>query len=391
MALFQVQAYFDNNATTQVSPGVLEAMLPFLTEAFGNPSSAHPAGRRAKTAITSARGLVARELGCSEEEVIFTSSATESNNLALLGSTLAPQQAVITTAAEHPSVLNCADALRRKGVRVAVIGVDSNGQLDLDSFAAALETEVGLVSIIAANNETGVINPIEQIVAQAKAKGCLVHVDAVQALCKAPLDFWKMGVDLLSVSAHKIHGPKGIGALAVRRGLRLKPLLHGGSQESGFRPGTENVSAIVGFGQAVLEIGERRTKYQHQVRSLRDHFEQRLTQQIEDVRINGSAAPRLPNTSSITIPKVDAQQLLEYLSRKGICISRGAACSAGVDRPSHVLLAMGLSHEEVYSTIRVSLGTGNTEEEVDLLLQTLVDYIKYQRRFSFDISLARAG
>ena len=359
--------YFDNNATTRLAPEALEAMGPYLAELYGNPSSIHRFGSQVGRAIQQAREETAALLGAADPvEVIFTSCGTEADNAAIRGILEARpgKRHIVTTQVEHPAVLALCQHLEKKGYRVTWLGVDGEGMLDLDELRDALTEETALVSIMYANNETGVIFPIEAIGEIVKAKGIPVHVDAVQVAGKIPLDLKKSAVDLLTISAHKFHGPKGVGGLYVRRGITFRPFIIGGHQERNRRGGTENVAGIVGMGKAadiaVKHLGEEGKK----VRALRDQLEQSLLAACPSCRVNGDREKRIPNTLNVSCKFLEGEAMLVLLDQHGICASTGSACTAGSAEPSHVLRAMGVEPDWIQGAIRFSLSRYNTEEEV---------------------------
>ncbi len=357
--------YLDNNATTQVAPEVLEAMLPFFREQYGNPSSAHVLGLLAEGALVQAREQVAALLGCQPAEVVFNGGGTEGLNHAFRGvfEAFPAKRHFVTTAVEHSAVLALAEWLRRQGAEVTVLPVDAEGRLDLARLEAALRPDTALVSVMAANNETGVCFPLPEIAALVKARGALFHVDATQAAGKLPLDLAALPADLLNLSAHKLHGPKGVGALFIRRGLRLKPFMVGGHQERGRRGGTENLPGAVGLGKAA-ELARAALPAMERVRALRDGLESALKAALSDVRIHGEAAPRLPNTSFAAFPGIEGEALLLRLSQRGVCVSTGSACTTGQREASHVLRAMGVEARLALGTLRFSLSRDTTEAEI---------------------------
>jgi len=365
--------YLDNNATTRSDPRVLEAMWPYLTEQYGNPSSGHHFGARVAARIEEARGQVARLIAARDSEIVFTSGGTESNNAALRGVLAARpgRRHLVISAVEHHAILEPAAALEREGVAVTRIGVDADGRLDLDALAASLRDDTALVSIMLANNETGVLFPLRQVCEIARARGVLVHSDAVNALGKLPIDVNELGVDLLSLSGHKIHGPKGVGALYIRRGTPFRPLLLGGPQERQRRGGTLNAPAIIGFGAACeLLMGPER-RAMERVHALRRRLETELVRRFEHACIVGGAAPRLPNTTCVCFAGCPAEAILLLLSEAGICASSGSACSSGSLEPSHVLKAMGIDPHVAQGQIRFSLSRFNSDADIDRLLETL--------------------
>lgn len=369
-------SYFDHNATTVLAPQVLDAMLPALRGGYGNPSSVHRFGRAARDQLERARARIAEHLGCLATELVFVSGGSEANNLALQGWASANRVARVSRsllygATEHPAVLETAEALGRSGVPVSAIPVDRNGLVDwvwLERYCEAHPT--GLISLMRVNNETGVIQDLAPAVRLARRHGAWLHVDAVQALGKLPLDFKQLDCDLMSVSAHKIRGPKGIGALIVRSGLDLPGLIHGGGQERGLRGGTENLAAIVGFAAAVELAAAQRQAWQAHVVALQQQLTEGLMQ-IPGAVIHGEAAQRVANTVQFSLPGYDGEALLMMLDRKGFAVSSGSACASGRGEPSHVLLAMGVEEALARAAVRVSFGVDNSADEVEGLLRML--------------------
>jgi cysteine desulfurase len=373
------RVYLDHNATTPLHPDVLEAMLPWLREGFGNPSSLHWFGQQARAALDEARGRVATLVGGQPSEIVFTGSGTEADNAALRGvAAMAqePRRAIVHSALEHHAVLNTAKALAAAGWPTRSVRARSDGRIDGDDLQAALREDTALLSLMLANNETGVLQPVEEAAALAHGKGALLHTDAVQAAGKVPIDVKRLDVDLLTLSAHKIGGPKGVGALWVRRGTRLEALLRGGAQERNRRAGTENVAGIVGFGVAAALASDPRAKTARMA-VLRDRLEQRLLA-IEGSEVNGTA-PRVPNTTNVSFPGIEAESLLLALDLAGIAVSTGAACAAGAIEPSHVLRAMGLPPARVQGSLRFSLGPETTEEDIDRAAAAVVVAVEKQR------------
>lgn len=375
--------YLDNNATTRTAPEVVAAMLPYLAEHFGNPASMHGPGTVAARALIAARAAVRGLLGAAhDDEIIFTSGGTEANTTAIQAALAATpdRREIVTSAVEHPSVLSvCGWLEQNAGVRVHRIGVDPEGRLDLDAYRAALGQQTALVSLMWANNETGTVFPIEGLAEIAHKAGALFHTDAVQAAGKVALKLDAAGVDLASVSAHKLHGPKGVGALYLRRGTRFAPLLRGGHQERGRRAGTQNVPAIAGFGRAAeLATGcDLRP-----VAALRDRLERGLLKRIGQVRVLGDLRDRLPNTSALAFDFVEGEAILMMLDRAGIAASSGSACASGAMEPSHVLRAMQVPFTAAHGAIRFSLGRETTEAEVDRVLEVLPPIIERLRALS---------
>jgi cysteine desulfurase len=375
--------YFDHNATTPLHSTVWQAMYPFLTAEFGNPSSLHAEGLRAREAIETARQQVAHLLGADPEEIIFTSGGTEADNLAILGSVLAQGHRggrIITSQIEHPAVLGSCRALETQGFHVIRLPVGSVGTIDPDDLARALTPDTRLVTLMHANNEVGTIQPIRECAALAHAHGVALHTDAVQSVGKIPTSVDALGVDLLSLSGHKIYGPKGVGALYVRRGLALAPLLTGGPQERGLRGGTEAVAAIVGLGAAAHLAATRMADETARVAALRDALEHGILATIPEVMVNGAPAPRLPTTTNLSFHRVDGQSLIVALDLKGVAASTGSACSSGSLEPSHVLIAMGVAGPWLQGAVRFSLGGGNTPEEVEAVIRLLPPIVERLRQ-----------
>ena len=373
--------YLDHNATTPLDAHVLEAMLPYLRESFGNPSSLHWFGQRARAAVEEARGSVASLIGADPAEIVFTASGSESDNMALRGAVAkagGARRRVLITSVEHHAVLNTAKALREEGVPVALARVSEGGHLDLDDWRAKLDDGALVASVMLANNETGVLQPVREAARLAHEKGALVHCDAVQAAGKTPVDVRALGVDLLTLSAHKLYAPKGVGCLYVRRGTPLAPLVRGGAQERNRRAGTENVAGIVGFGAAAALASQGTEAEAERVGALRDRLEERLLK-LPGARRNGRD-PRLANTANVSFEGMDAEALLIALDLEGIAASTGAACAAGGVEPSHVLKAMGFPPERVQSSLRLSLGRGTTEDEVDRAADIIVAVVGRQRK-----------
>ena len=369
--------YLDNNATTRVAPEVVEAMLPFLTEQWGNPSSAYSFGKGVGLAVAGAREKVATLLNASPREIIFTSCGTESNNAAI-NSALAIQPGkrhIITTVIEHSANIKFGQSLEKRGCEVTWIPVDRAGQLDVHEIHEAIREDTAIVSVMMANNETGVIYPIEEIAAICRAKGVPFHTDAVQTPGKLKLDVKAMKVDFLSLSAHKLHAPKGIGLLYVRKGVSFQPYVMGGGQEQGRRGGTENVANIVAFGKAAEIAMASLEGNLDRIRALRDRMEGGIMDAIDGVTRNGAKEPRLANTSNLSFANCEAEAILLLLDREGICASSGSACTTGSLAPSHVLTAMGLTSELAMSAVRLSLSKYSTDEEVDHLLAKMPEII----------------
>ncbi len=370
--------YLDNNATTRPDPRVVEAMRPFLLDAFGNASSVHRFGRAARTALDQARDRTAAILGVAPGEIVFTATGSEANALAIFGvvhSNKARGKHIVASRIEHPSILDALKRLGEQGAQVDWVPVEASGRVDAARFCAALRADTALASLMLANNETGVLQPVESVGAACRERGIPFHVDAVQAFGKVRVRPAEIPCDLLSISGHKFHGPKGASALFVRRGLPLLPLV-AGHQERGRRGGTEDVAAAVGLSVAAeLAAGGLEAR----VDALRDRFEARVREELPEARVNGDGAPRVGNTSNLLFPGVDGEAVLIALDLEGIAVSTGAACSSGSLSPSHVLLAMGLSSGDAHGSIRVSLSRETTEEEVDVAARSLVAAVRGSR------------
>lgn len=376
--------YLDNNATTSVAPEVLEAMLPYLREQYGNPSSMYSFGGVAHKAVDKARQQVAALLNASPEEIIFTACGTESDSTAILGAFEAQPEKrhFITSKVEHSAVIAMGQFLERKGHRVTWLDVDGKGQLDLAQLDKALTPDTGVVSLMYANNETGTIFPIQQAAEMAKDRGVPFHVDAVQVVGKLPLDLAKLPVSYLALSGHKLHAPKGIGVLYVRRGSPFRPFLRGGHQENGRRAGTENVASIVALGAACELAGKHIQDENTRVRALRDKLETGLLKTIPECRINGDAANRLPNTTNISFKYVEGEAILLLLDQEGICASSGSACTSGSLEPSHVLRSMGVPFTYAHGSVRLSLSRYTTDAEIDKALEVIPKVIGRLREIS---------
>ncbi|HPC94483.1 MAG TPA: cysteine desulfurase NifS [Sedimentisphaerales bacterium] len=376
--------YFDNNATTRVADEVFEAMQPYFCELYGNPSSMHTFGGQVGIRIREARERVAALLGCHPSEVIFTSCGTESDSTAIFGTLAAVphRRKVITTRVEHPAVLTVCRDLENRGYQVIELGVDKQGRLDLNELERHLDDDTAIVTIMSANNETGTIFPIETIARMVTDRGITFHTDAVQVVGKIPLNLSDSCVSLLSLSGHKLHGPKGVGVLYVRKGTRIAPLLLGGHQEGGRRAGTENVPGIIGLGKA-CELAARYMEDENtRVRALRDKLESAILASCPDSRINGDPENRLPNTTNISFEYIEGEAILLMLDRFGICASSGSACTSGSLEPSHVLRAMGVPFTAAHGSIRFSLSRYNTEEEVDFTIDKMPQIIERLRELS---------
>ncbi|MBU4211573.1 MAG: cysteine desulfurase NifS [Verrucomicrobia bacterium] len=376
--------YLDNNATTQPAPEVIEAMLPFFTELWGNPSSMHVFGGQVRRHVELARAQVAELIGADPSEILFTSCGTESDNMAIRGAVEAasPPVNVITTRVEHPAVLEPCRMLKERGVPVIELEVDDKGQIRLDDLRLALSRGRAVVSLMWANNETGVIFPMAEATELVKASGGIMHTDAIQAAGKLPIDVRRLPVDLLSLSGHKLHAPKGIGVLFIRRGTRIRPLLLGGHQENGKRGGTENVPYIVGLGHAcelaARALGDEMTR----VATLRDRLQAGIQAACPDVRLNGDEAQRLPNTLNISFQYIEGESILYHLSDCGIAASSGSACTSGSLEPSHVIRAMGVPFMAAHGSIRFSLSRYNTAADIEYVLKNLPPIIKKLRAIS---------
>jgi cysteine desulfurase len=372
--------YLDANATTPLLPEVLEAMWHFLVEQFGNASSIHQEGQRARSAVEQARASVARLLGCRPAEIVFTSGGTESDNLAIFGSVRAGDH-VLTSRVEHHAVLHAVERLGDRGVKVEFLPVDGQGVVAVEDVRRALRPNSRLISVMLANNETGVLQPVEEIGRIAREAGVRFHVDAVQAAGKMAIDVHSLGCDLLSISGHKMHGPQGTGALFVRRGTRLEPLFAGGAHERQRRAGTENVAGIVGLGKAAeCAMEGLRNGELERIRGLRDRLEIGLLEQASGV--NGGGTPRVPNTSNLWFETLDGEALVIALDLQGLAVSSGAACSSGASEPSHVLLAMGISPERARGSLRLSLHRHTTEEEIERTIELISSQVARLRELS---------
>jgi cysteine desulfurase len=367
--------YLDHNATTPLAPAVLERMTRILGEEYGNPSSVHHFGQRAKAAMDEARSAVAALVGGDPSEIVFTSGGTEGDNFAIRGVAEALESTgrrhLIASAIEHEAVLSTLKALARRGWRTTLLPVDQSGVVSPDALRGALADDTALVSVMHANNEIGTIQPVAELARIARERGVVFHTDAVQSAGKIPVNVRELGVDLLSISAHKLYGPKGVGALWVRRGLRLQPILTGGKHERNRRAGTENVAGIVGLGVAAGLGHAKMTAQAASVGALRDRLEAGVLREVPGTAVNGGAMPRVPNTSNISFDRVEAESLLIALDLDGIAVSTGSACSSGTLEPSHVLKAMGFPAHRTQNSIRFSLGSGNTESEIDRVIAVL--------------------
>jgi cysteine desulfurase len=376
--------YLDNNATTKIAPEVLDEMNPYLTDYYGNPSSMHTFGGKLHSKIEEARAKVAELMGAEAEEIVFMSCGTESDNTALMAAAESfPQKRhIVTTRVEHPAVFNFVKHLARKGYRVTFLPVDNAGRLDMDAFSKAFDDDTTVVSVMYANNETGVVFPVEEIGEVLRGKKILFHTDAVQAVGKVPIDVKKLHVDMLSLSGHKLHAPKGVGALYVRKGTRFYPYIIGGHQENGRRAGTENIASIIGLGKACELAGKNLEKEIAYLSKLRDKLERTLLKDCSDVRINGDPENRLPNTTNISFEYVEGEAILLRLNEYGVCASSGSACTSGSLEPSRVLRAMGIPFTAIHGSIRFSLSRYNTEAEIDKVSEIMPKIIKELRELS---------
>ncbi|WP_225072508.1 cysteine desulfurase NifS [Desulfuromonas sp. CSMB_57] len=376
--------YLDNNATTRTAPEVLEAMLPFFADLYGNPSSMHFFGGQVARHLKTAREQVAALIGAHPSEIVFTSCGTESDNAAIMGTLYSypEKKHLVISRVEHPAVLNVAHHLQARGYRITELKVDGQGQLDLEELRHVLTEDTALVSIMTANNETGVIFPIDEIAAIVRERGIPFHTDAVQAVGKIPMDMGRSPIDMLSLSGHKLHAPKGIGALYIRKGTRFAPFVVGGHQEAGRRGGTENVPYIIGLGHAaefcLAHLEEENTR----VRALRDRLETALLERIPNTIVNGDRQHRLPNTTNLSFEYIEGESILMLLSDEGVCASSGSACTSGSLQPSHVLRAMGVPFTAAHGSIRFSLSIYNTEEDVDVVIDVLPPIIQRLRDIS---------
>jgi cysteine desulfurase len=376
--------YLDNNATTMVAPEVVKEMLPYFEMYYGNPSSVHTFGSQVNQKIEEARSKVARLLGAEPEEIIFTSCGTESDNTAIMSAveSFPNKRHIITTKVEHPAVMNFCKHLLKKGYEITFLPVDRLGCLDIDDLKKAINNNTFLVTVMYANNETGNIYPIKEIGDILRERNILFHTDAVQAVGKIKIDLKELNVDMLSLSGHKLHAPKGIGALYVRKGTRFYPYIIGGRQEFGRRAGTENVASIIGLGKACELALERMDSEMIYISNLRDKLEKSLLSLCPDSRINGDIGNRLPNTTNISFENIKGGSILLKLNEYGICASSGSACSSGSLEPSHVLMAMGVSTTAIYGSIRFSLSRYNNEEEIDKVIEIVPSIVKELRSLS---------
>ncbi|HEC13801.1 MAG TPA: cysteine desulfurase NifS [Acidiferrobacteraceae bacterium] len=377
--------YLDNNATTMVDPLVVEAMLPYFTEQFGNPSSMHSFGNKVGRAIKQAREQVQILLGAEHDsEIIFTSCGTESDSTAILSSLKAQpeRREIIITQVEHPAVLTLCEYLEKDGYTIHRMKVDSKGRLDLDVYRRLLSDRVAIVSVMWANNETGTLFPVLEMAELARAAGVMFHTDAVQAVGKVPIDLKNSAVDMLSVSGHKLHAPKGIGVLYLRRGTRFRPLLRGGHQERGRRAGTENAASIAGLGRAAELAMENLAYESTAVKTMRDHLEEGILGVVPNAFVTGDLDNRLPNTSNIAFEYIEGEAILMLLNRAGIAASSGSACTSGSLEPSHVMQAMGIPYTAAHGTVRFSLSRYNTTEEIEGVIRAVPPVVAQLRKLS---------
>jgi len=374
--------YLDNNATTRVDPAVVEEMLPFLTEFYGNPSSGYRLGKRVNEAMETARTRVAALLGCELQEIVFTSCGTESTNAALNAALQIDRdrQHIVTTRVEHSATLKHCETLAKRGWEVTWLGVDARGQIDLEELDRAIRPDTAIVSVMWANNETGVLFPVEEIAGIVRAKRTLFHSDAVQAVGKIPLNLADAKINFLSLSGHKLHCPKGVGVLYVNRRTKFAPYLIGGGQEQGKRAGTENVASIVALGKACEVAGEYLEHEATEVRAMRDRFEAGILAQVEGAQVNGDRESRLPNTTNLAFEGVDSEGALMLLDQRGLCCSSGSACTTGAVHASHVLKAMGCSDERARASLRFSFSRFNTADEVERALEIVPQVLGKLRR-----------
>lgn len=377
--------YMDHSATTPVAPEVMEAMLPYFSEKFGNASSLHSFGLEAKEALEESREKVAGLLGAKPEEIIFTSGGTESDNLALKGIARKNQKSgkhIITTRVEHPAILECCRKLEKEGFEVTYLPVTNEGLVDIATLESAIRSDTILISVMHANNEVGTIQPLEEIGRLAAEKDIYLHTDAVQSVGKIPTDVNKLGVDLLSLSAHKLYGPKGVGALYIRKGTRLESIIQGGGHEHGLRSGTENIAGIVGLARAAVLADETRAVEAERLTRLRDRLAELVLSKVKEAWINGTMKMRLPGNLNFGFKYVEGESLLLFLDSKGINVSTGSACSSHKLEPSHVLLSLGLKPEECHGSLRITLGRSNTMEEVDYVASGIAEAVERFRGIS---------
>ena len=377
--------YLDNNATTQVDPEIVEEMLPFFSEQFGNPSSLHSFGNKVGMAIKKARKQVQKLLGAEHDsEIIFTSCGTESDSTAILSAlkALPERKEIITTKVEHPAILSLCEYLEKDGYKVHYLGVDGKGNIDLNEYAKVLSDKVAIVSVMWANNETGTIFPVEKMAEMAHAEGVMFHTDAVQAVGKIPMDLKNTNIDMLSVSGHKLHAPKGIGVLYLRRGVRFRPLLRGGHQERGRRAGTENTASIVALGKAAEQALQHMEFENTEVKKMRDRLEEGILDAVPNAFVTGDPDNRLPNTANIAFEYIEGEGILLLLNKMGIAASSGSACTSGSLDPSHVMKAMGIPYTAAHGTVRFSLSRYNTMEEIERVIDAVPPIMDKLRKLS---------
>ncbi len=377
--------YLDNNATTMVDPAIVQEMLPYFTEQFGNPSSMHNFGNKVGLAVKKARKQVQDLLGAEfDSEIIFTSCGTESDSTAILSALKAQpeRKEIITTVVEHPAILSLCEYLEKEGYKIHKLHVDEKGRLDLEEYEELLDEKVAIVSVMWANNETGTIFPVEKMAEMANAKGVMFHTDAVQAVGKIPIDLKNSKIDMLSLSGHKLHAPKGIGVLYLRRGVRFRPLLRGGHQERGRRAGTENAASIVALGKATELAGEHMPFENTTVKAMRDRLEQGILAAVPNCFVTGDTENRLPNTANIAFEYIEGEAILMLLNKMGIAASSGSACTSGSLEPSHVMRAMGIPYTAAHGTIRFSFSRYNTMEEVEKVIEAVPPIVAKLRKLS---------
>ena len=381
----KTRIYLDNAATTKTAQEVVDAMLPYFTESYGNPSSIYELGQRSKEAITKAREEVARVIGAKTEEIYFTGGGSEADNWAIKAAYEAYKSKgnhIITSKIEHHAVLHTCQYLEKQGARVTYLDVDENGLVDLDQLQKAITPETILITIMFANNEIGTIEPVKEIGMIAKEHGILLHTDAVQAFGQVPIDVDELNIDMLSSSAHKINGPKGIGCLYIRKGVKIRSFIHGGAQERKRRAGTENVPGIVGYGVAARMAAESMIERTKKEKELRDYFIRRVLEEVPYTRLNGDPVKRLPNNANFSFQFIEGESLLIMLDMKGIAGSSGSACTSGSLDPSHVLLAIGLPHEIAHGSLRLTLGADTTKEDLDYTLDQIKEIVAKLRNLS---------
>ena len=377
--------YFDNGATTKVNKEVLESMIPYLQEEYGNPSSLYTIGRNSKRAIEEARFKVANLINAKKSEIFFTGSGSESDNTAIKGIAYANKsfkKHIITSKIEHPAVLHTCQSLERQGYNVTYLDVDKDGFVNLEQLKRSIRDDTILISIMFANNEIGTIEPIHEISKIARMHNIIFHTDSVQACGNVPIDVKKMGIDMLSLSGHKINAPKGIGALYVREGIEFEKIIDGGHQEKNKRAGTENVASIVGLGKACEIAKINMKKHIEKLQELRNYYIEQIEQKIPNVKLNGSRNIRLPGNANFSFQNVDAQTLLLKLDEKGICVSTGSACSSGLQEPSHVLMAIGLDRSLAQGSLRTTFGEDNTIEDIDYLVKNIQENVENLRKIN---------